>query len=98
MAEVRLSARAARDLESIFEFVAQHDPNRALETVRDIREAVMVLARHPLIGRAVEEGRREIVVSHGRNSYVALYRWYPVSDSVLVLAVRSAREAGYSTD
>ncbi len=98
MASVRLSVRAFRDLERIFEFIAESDPGRALQTVQHIREAVMILERHPLIGRVVDEGRRELVISHGRMTYLGRYRWYAGSDSVLVLAVRHAREAGYSGD
>lgn len=95
MAKVRLSARAFADIERIFEFVAERDPARALQTVQHIREAVMLLERHPLIGRSVEDGRRELVISHGRGTYLALYRWFPADESVLVLAVRHAHEAGY---
>jgi plasmid stabilization system protein ParE len=95
MAQVRLSARAFADLERIFEFIADRDPARALQTVQRIREAVMILERHPLIGRPVEEGRRELVIAHGRGTYVALYRWFPAGESVLVLAIRHGREAGH---
>ena len=98
MAAVRLSVRAFGDLERIFEFVAEHDPGRALQTVQHIREAIMILARHPLIGRLVENGRRELVISHGRTTYLALYRWFPRTGAVLVLAVRHSREAGYTGD
>lgn len=96
MAEVRLSARAFAHLERIFEFIAERDPARALKTVQRIREAVLILERHPLIGRPVEDGRRELVMSHGRGTYVALYRWYPADERILVLAVRDSREAGYA--
>ena len=95
MAQVRLSARAFADLERIFEFIADRDSARALQTVQRIREAVMILERHPLIGRPVEEGRRELVMAHGRGTYVALYRWLPADESVLVLAIRHGREAGH---
>lgn len=98
MATVRLTARAFAHLEQIFEFVAARDPNRALITVQRLREAVMILERHPLIGHAVEDGRRELVVSRGRSAHIVLYRWLPADDTVLVLAVRDARQAGYPLD
>lgn len=98
MATVRLSARAVAHLERIFELLAERDPGRALQTVQQIREAILILARHPLLGRPAEDGRRELVVSHGRNAYLALYRRYPADDAVLVLAIRHAREAGYPGD
>lgn len=95
MATVRLTARAFTHLEQIFEFIAASEPKRALTTVQRIREAVLILERHPLIGRQVEDGRRELVVSRGRSAHVVLYRWIPADDTILVLAVRDARQAGY---
>lgn len=98
MAKVQLTLRAFASLEGIFEFIAQSDPGRALQTVQRIREAVMVLEHHPLIGREVEDGRRELVISRGRGGYLALYRWRPADDTVLVLAIRDARQAGYPSE
>lgn len=98
MATVRLTSRALGHLEQIFEFIAERDPKRALATLQHIREAVMILERHPLIGRTVEDGRRELVVSRGRTAHVVLYRWLPDDETILVLAVRDARQAGYPLD
>jgi plasmid stabilization system protein ParE len=95
MATVRLTARAFAHLEQIFEFIAATDPKRALAAVQRIREGVMILERHPLIGRLVEDGRRELMVSRGRLAHVVLYRWIPADETILVLAVRDARQAGY---
>jgi plasmid stabilization system protein ParE len=53
------------------------------------------LGQHPLIGRAVESGCRELVISRGRSGYVALYRYDEARDDVLILAIRHQREAGY---
>lgn len=49
----------------------------------------------PLIGRPVEHGLRELVVSRGRTRYVALYSFREDDDVVLALAIRHQREAGY---
>jgi len=93
MASVKLTDRAKSNLERIYEFVARTDPKRALAAVED---ALQVLTRHPFIGRPAEEGRRELVISRGRHTYVALYRWFEAEELALVLAIRSAREAGYA--
>jgi plasmid stabilization system protein ParE len=98
MATVRLTARAFAHLEQIFEFIAKREPKRALTTIQRIREAVLILEHHPLIGRRVEEGRRELVVSRGRSTHIVLYRWLPADETILVLAVRDARQAGYPSD
>jgi plasmid stabilization system protein ParE len=96
MATLRLSSRAVAHLERIFEFIAERDPPRALRTIQRIREAVTVLEAHPLVGRPGKDGLRELVISHGRNAYLALYRWDPAKERVAVLGIRGAREAGYS--
>jgi len=98
MATVRLTGRAFAHLEQIVEFLAATDPKRALTVTQYIREAVMILERHPLIGRTVEDGRQELIVSRGRTAHLALYRWLPADDTVLILAVRDARQAGYPLD
>jgi plasmid stabilization system protein ParE len=56
---------------------------------------VTILERHPYIGRPVRGPLRELVISHGRTGYVALYRVAPRLDRVEVLAIRHQREAGY---
>ena len=98
MATVRLSARAFAQLEQIFEFIARDEPRRALMTIQRIREAVLILERHPLLGRRVEEGRRELLVSRGRAAHVVLYRWRPIDETILMLAIRDARQAGCPAD
>jgi len=83
------------DLERLRDFLAEHDPEAALVTAAAIVEAVSVLERHPLIGRPAEAGMRELVISHGRTGYLALYDWLEVIDTVVILALRHQREAGY---
>ena len=95
MARVVYSERALSDFETTFEYIAEEDPSLAAETVTIIQEAITILERHPLIGRAVESGLRELVISRKRTGYVALYSYLDVEDVVQVLALRHQREAGY---
>lgn len=96
MAQIKYASRAWRDLERIFEFHAEEDPQRAAHIVSLITGAVEILAEHPLIGRRAEEGLRELVISHGRSGFLALYRFRETGDMVTVLAIRHQREAGYT--
>jgi plasmid stabilization system protein ParE len=98
MARVQVTERALADLERLFDFIAAHDPKRALERMMSVRRAFELLSDHPLLGRAAEEGRRELVLSRGRHGYIAKYRWLPAEDVVLILAVRHQLEAGYRED
>jgi plasmid stabilization system protein ParE len=94
MARVHIARRALADLERLFEFIAESDPVRARRQLLIVRRALELLADHPLLGRDAEDGRRELILSRGRDGYVAKYRWIPADDTVLVLTVRHAREAG----
>ena len=95
MATLTYSRRALDDLARLTDFLAEQNPAAAAQTVDLIAEAVSILTRHPLIGRPVEAGLRELVVSRGRTGYVALYSMEDAHDAVLVLAIRHQREAGY---
>jgi plasmid stabilization system protein ParE len=87
---------ALADLERIFEFNFERDPATALDHLRGIREAVMILDRHPEIGRPVAGSpSRELVISYGKTGYMALYSYSPTLKLVRVTAIRHQREAGY---
>jgi plasmid stabilization system protein ParE len=98
VARVEVTVRALRDLERLFDFVAEVEPKRALAQLSSVRAAFEVLADHPLLGREAEDGRRELVLSRGEYGYIAKYRWLPAQDVVLVLAVRRQREAGFTEE
>jgi plasmid stabilization system protein ParE len=95
VARVTYAPGAVRDLERLRDILAEHDPDAALAAARAIADAVSVLERHPLIGRPAEAGTHELVISHGRTGYVALYDWLEFVDTVVILALRHQREAGY---
>jgi plasmid stabilization system protein ParE len=88
---------ALDDLERIFEFNAQRDPAMALDHVEVVRSAVAMLDAHPEIGQPA--GRRstlrELVISHGKTGYIALYEYSPIEKLVRVVAIRHQREVGY---
>ncbi len=98
MARLIYTERALADLERLADFLAETDPVAASHTVDLIEEAVTVLERHPLIGREADGPLRELVISRGRSGCVALYSFEQIHDTVLVLAIRHQREAGYGQD
>ena len=85
---------AVDDLDRLAEFLIERSPEQAAMTGPLIVGALRALAEHPLIGRQVEAGLRELLISRGRSGYVALYRYDPISDTALVLAIRHQREQG----
>ena len=96
MARVCFTGRALADLDRIFDFLAEQDPAVAGQVAELIIDATAVLQRHPMIGRPVRGAVRELVISHGRTGYVALYRFLPQARRVDVLALRHQREAGFA--
>jgi plasmid stabilization system protein ParE len=98
LAQVVYAAHARSDLDRLYEFLAVSDPAGAAAAVLLIDDALAVLARHPLIGRLAEEGKRELVISRARSGHVALYESVAEEHVVLVLALRHQREAGYAEE
>lgn len=95
MAQVVYSANAIANLQRAFEFLDANDPAAATAAVDAIVSAITMLERHPLVGRLVRDELRELVISFGRTGYVALYRFAPARDQVVVLALRHQRELDY---
>lgn len=97
MADLVYAAQALQDLERLSDFLRETDAQAAQNTAALIFEALEILAQHPEIGHKVHFGQRELVISRGRTGYLALYRFLPKLDRVLVLAVRHQRESGYKS-
>jgi plasmid stabilization system protein ParE len=95
VAEIVYSGRALENLEHAFAFLSGQNPGAAAAAADAIISAVETLAAHPLLGRRVEGGLRELVISYGATGYIALYRYVVPLDQVRVLALRHQREVGY---
>lgn len=103
---ILFAEQALGDLERIFDFNFERDAVTALDHIDKIRSAILILDAHPEIGRLIARGGgairnrprvslRELVISHGRSGYVALYEHSPVEQMIRVVAIRHQREAGY---
>ena len=93
MTEVEISPGAKRDLDRLTDFLLASDPASAAETTDLIISAFVTLRDHPAIGRTVEHGLRELVISRGRSGYLALYRFDLSRNLVRILSVRHQRES-----
>lgn len=85
------------DLDRVFNHLAKHNVEDMPLRIGEIVQAIAVLAQSPLIGRPVYGDKRELVIGRRARGYVALYRYIAEIDTVFVLAIRSQREAGYTT-
>ncbi len=88
--------RALGDVQRLYRFLAPKDGDAARRAVGAIRAGVQILARHPHIGRPLEDMDpefREWPISFGSAGYVVLY--HLDREEVALLAVRHQREAGF---
>jgi plasmid stabilization system protein ParE len=92
---IELAREVAEDFDRILDHLS-HEVETARQRIGEIIAAVEVLVQNPSIGRRVANSKRELVIGRRSHGYVALYRYVPEIDTVLVLAIRSQREAGYS--
>jgi len=95
MARLVFAPQAAQDLKRLTEFLIGTDPHAANETVRILVDGLRILKQHPLVGRTIEQGYRELVISRGRTGYVALYTYDVTHNVTLILAIRHQRESGF---
>lgn len=93
--DLRYMDNALNDLQRLSDFLLIRDPHSAAQTASVIFDALEVLVHSPEIGRKVPAGNRELVISRGHTGHLALYRFLPVQQTVLVLALRHQLEAGY---
>ena len=96
MPRVFLSQAAFDDLLRLEEFLAQSEDPMAGELLDFILDALHVLTHQPGIGRPVEGGLRELIISRKRSGHLARYAFDQARDVVLVARVRHQRESGYS--
>ncbi len=95
LAQVIYSPQALGHIERALEFLATADAAAAVNAAGVIREAIGVLANHPMIGRAASGKIRELVISFGATGYIALYRYIPARNEVRILALKHQRELDY---
>lgn len=98
MARVELVPEVLDDFHRFVDDIAPSQVEDASARVRAIVEAVGILTHSPLIGRPVRGGKRELVIGHGAQGYVALYRFAVRMDTVFVLAIRGQRQAGHTRE
>ena len=96
MPQLIWSPEALADVQRLYRFLVEKNPDVARRAASAIREGMQILADHPDVGRPVDDMDpefREWPISFGASGYVALYRLE--KDVALVVAVRHQKEVGY---
>lgn len=92
MATVVCAAPLLARLEALLCALRAASPAAAAAAAAAIGDGFRHLAAHPLVGRPLAGGLRELAISYGRTGYVALYRVLIARDEVRLLAIRSLAE------
>ncbi|MCM8612015.1 type II toxin-antitoxin system RelE/ParE family toxin [Accumulibacter sp.] len=95
MARLEIAPEVVEDFERIVDHLASCQVEHPERRIDEIIAALDVLQSNPLIGRPAANRKRELVIGRRAHGYLALYRHVAEIDTVIVLAVRSQREAGY---
>ena len=95
MTRLRYAPALALDIERITEYLLAHGADAVDERIDAIFDALGILVQHPFIGRSAAQGRRDLVIGRDPEGYVALYRYDELEDTVVVIALRAQREAGF---
>lgn len=98
MAHVELAPEVLDDFDRFLDHMARFEVVNMPARIAEIVEAIQILTHSPLIGRPVRDGKRELVIGRHSRGYVALYRFVDAIDTVIMLAIRSQREAGYERE
>lgn len=97
MPQLKWTPQALADVERLYDFLAEKNPDAARRAVATIRQGVRILAKQGRLGRPIEDiplEFREWIIDFGQSAYLVLYHFN--DDEIVLLAIRHAREAGYS--
>lgn len=96
MSRIELMSEVADDFERTSSHLAEFDVAEIALRIHEIIQAIAVLEYNPMIGRPVDDDKRELVIGRDARGYAALYSYLAEIDTVFILALRGQREAGYT--
>ena len=95
---IDIAQAAFKDLERLEEFMLDQGDPMAERLLPFLMQALAILSLQPGIGRPVEGGLRELIISRGRGGYLARYDYQRQLQHVTVLRIRHQRESGYTPE
>lgn len=95
MAVLRYTRNFQTDLDRLTDFLLANHPEDAHGLIELILDALGILQNHPEIGRPHRLPQRELVISRGKSGYLALYKFNPAHNTVILQRIRHQRESGY---
>ena len=96
MSRLIWSPSGLRDIQRLYQFLAEKNRAAARRAVQTIRTSLQILAEHPEVGRPTDKmdpAFREWLIDFGNSGYVVLYHYD--GNVAVIVAVRHQRETGY---
>lgn len=92
MPQLILTAKAARDLKQIREYLLQFNTEAAQKAAFIIIEATNMLLAHPMLGKPLEEipEYRELIRPFGAGAYTIRYR--TDFDKIIIVGIKHSKE------
>jgi plasmid stabilization system protein ParE len=95
MATPRYTKNFQTDLNRLIDFLLANHLEDADGLIELILDALGILQNHPEIGRPHRLPHRELIISRGKSGYLALYKYNPVQNQVILQRIRHQRESGH---
>ena len=97
---IRLTDRALRDLEAIYEFIEADSSESAFEWFNSLAEAIYSLEQFPERGAVIPEDKklRHLLFGKNPNTYRIIYALKKPKNAVNVLHVRHGARSALLTD
>lgn len=96
MTAIQYTPKAIDDMFRLVLFVYETEPAYADQTADVIENGILILQSHPYLGRVLTQiNARELIISHGKSGYIALYKYEEFRDLVTILGIRHQREVDY---
>ena len=90
MPRVHYSRKAGRDLDAIWDYIAQHNPSAAAALLRSIARKAELIATQPMMGKVRDELADDLR-SFPEGNFVIFFR--PLTDGIeIVRVLHSARD------
>jgi plasmid stabilization system protein ParE len=92
MPQLIISAKAARDLKKIREYLLQFNAETAQKAASAIIEATNLILSHPMLGKPLEDmpEYRELIRPFGSGAYIIRYR--TDFDRIIIVGIRHSKE------
>jgi plasmid stabilization system protein ParE len=97
MPQIIISAKAARDLKKIRDYLLQFNAEAAQKAAASIIEATIQLLTHPMLGKPLEDvpDYRELITPFGSGAYTIRYRIN--FDKIIIVGIKHSKERSLYT-